>query len=67
MKFEVIYKDFDTGYIVRLEDGSTVMVNLGNGMKLEDRLPILLKFGQWYEPDEPIDDAIMQKLAGALA
>ena len=67
MKFEVLYNDYEDGYIVRLEDGTAALVNTKPRTKYVDDIDILMQFGQWLKVKEPVDDEILKIIEEVLA
>lgn len=66
MKFEVLYNDYEDGYVVTMEDGTSALVNLKPKTKYIDDIAILLQFGQWIKVNEPLDEEIMKAIEEVL-
>lgn len=66
MKFEVLYNDYEDGYVVTMEDGTSALVNLEPKTKYVDDIAILLQFGQWVKVIEPLDEKVMKAIEEVL-
>lgn len=66
MKFEVLYNDYEDGYVVTMEDGTSALVNLIPKTKYVDDIAILLQFGQWVKVKKPLDEEIMKSIEEVL-
>lgn len=67
MGFEVLYNDYEDGYIVRLEDGTTALVNTRPRTKYVDDIDILTQFGQWLKVNEPVEEEIIEIIKEVLS
>ena len=66
MDFEVLYNNYDSGYIVKLDKDRLVMVNIDLGDILEGDEALLMKFGMWQDVTETPDAGVMDKIKKVL-
>ena len=66
MDFEVLYNNYDSGYIVKLDKDRLVMVNIDLGDILEGDEALLMKFGMWQDVTETPDAGVMDKIEKVL-
>ncbi len=66
MDFEVLYNNYDSGYIVKLDKDRLVMVNIDLEEILEGDEALLMKFGMWQDVTEAPSQEIMEIIAKVL-
>ena len=66
MDFEVLYNNYDSGYIVKLDEDRLVMVNIDLEDILEGDEALLMKFGMWQDVTEKPAAGVMDKIEKVL-